>query len=183
MNNNPFNFEKDPHSIKKLQQKTSKKTSSTSIALVSMGGLLAALAAFSLFTNQTRPSIGEPADAHAAIQVEESVVATVTAVVAEFEAATATADALACFISPLPQYPNVAVRQSPEVTDTNLIRALYQGDQMRAVGHNGRTLNVDRWWLVEFEVGGELTYGWIHSSVVEEISEQACISLTQVPGS
>ena len=91
-----------------------------------------------------------------------------------------TAEAEICTITPLEQYSNVGVRKSPEVTDTNLIRALYRGDELQAIGHNGRTVNVDRWWLVDL---GDEEYAWVNSSVVEEITEFSCALLEQVPGS
>lgn len=179
----PSGFKKDLRSLERLQHKpTKKKDSMSPVALVSVGGLLAAVVAFSLFANQTGPVSGESIETSSA-QIADSVAATVTAVVVASESANATADASKCFVTPLEQYPNVGVRRSPEVSDTNLIRALYRGDRIQAVGHNGRTLNVDRWWLVEFLVGEDLTYGWIHSSVVEEISEISCASLSKAPGS
>ena len=149
------------------------ETSSTTV-FVGLGilGLLAA--AFFAF------DLSGPSPADVAATVDVNVAATAEAAQAAADAATATAEAEICTITPLEQYANVGVRKSPEVTDTNLIRALYRGDELQAIGHNGRTANVDRWWLVDL---GDEEYAWVNSSVVEEITEHSCALLEQVPGS
>lgn len=97
--------------------------------------------------------------------------------------ATETATASTCFVEPLSQYSSVWIRKTPAISDENKLRALYAGEQMIAVGHNGRTVNVDRWWLVKYWNGEEETYGWIASDVVREVTETSCSIVEQIPGS
>jgi|CXWK01.1.fsa_nt_gi hypothetical protein len=151
-----------------------KGETSSATVFVGLGVLLSLMAAGFFALNLDGPS---QADLAATVEVDVS--ATRAAAAAE-EAATATAEAMICTITPLAQYANVGVRKSPEVTETNLIRALYRGDELQAIGHNGRTVNVDRWWLVDL---GDEEYAWVNSSVVEEITEFSCALLEQVPGS
>jgi hypothetical protein len=106
-----------------------------------------------------------------------------TRVAAQSASATATSIASTCYLEPLPEFANVGIRKSPEVRDDNLIRVLYKGDQIIAIGHNGRTVNVVRWWLVEFWNGENSVYGWLASSAVKEVTETSCSLLEQVPGS
>ncbi len=148
------------------------KKGETSSTTVFIGlGILALLAAAFFAFDLPGPSQAD---------VEATVAADVAATTDAETAAAATAEAEICTITPLEQYSNVGVRKSPEVTETNLIRALYRGDELQAIGHNGHTANVDRWWLVDL---GDEEYAWVHSSVVEEITEFSCAQLEQVPGS
>jgi hypothetical protein len=149
------------------------ETSSTTV-FVGLGVLALLAAAFFAF------DVGGPTLEDVAATVEVDVAATTGAAADAAEAAAATAEAETCYITPLEQYSNVGVRRLPEVTETNLIRALYRGDRLQAIGHNGRTANVDRWWLVDL---GDEEYAWVNSSVVEEITEFSCALLEQVPGS
>jgi hypothetical protein len=118
---------------------------------------------------------------------EEDVLAIVqaqgTAVAIQNAEATSAAQAIACYIEPVSGYNSVGIRSSPEVRDDNLMRVLYKGERMVAVGHNGRTVNVDRWWLVKFSDGTNEVFGWISSTAVKEISEHSCGLVEQVPGS
>lgn len=154
------------------------KKGETSSTTVFVGlGILALLAAAFFAFDLSGPSQGDAiAEADLAGTVEADVAATVEAA----ENTAATAEATACYITPLEQYSSVGVRKSPGVAETNLIRALYRGDQLQAIGHNGRTANVDRWWLVDL---GDEEYAWVNSSVVEEVTEFSCALLEQVPGS
>jgi hypothetical protein len=87
-----------------------------------------------------------------------------------------------CFIQAAAAYSSVAVRQSPEVADNNLIRGLYRGDQMKVIGHDGGTVDGSRWWLVQYGTEEAPLYGWVSSSVVDEVNPDICNALTQYPG-
>lgn len=86
-----------------------------------------------------------------------------------------------CFLSPLPAYSSVAVRQSPSVEDGNLLRGLYPGEQLEVIGHNGGVVGNGRWWLVIYGSEEAPTFGWVASSVVAEINPGICTQLTQYP--
>jgi hypothetical protein len=156
------------------------KKGETSSTVVFGGLAVLALVAAAFFAFD----LAGPSQAEIAAMVEADVVATQSAAEAvaatEEAAAIAISEAEKCYITPLAQYSNVGVRKSPEVTDKNLIQVLYRGDQIQAIGHNGRTTNVDRWWLVDL---GDEEYAWVNSSVVEEITEHSCALLEKVPGS
>jgi hypothetical protein len=92
-----------------------------------------------------------------------------------------------CFVEPAEGYGNINVRSyppkgDPALTD-NVIGHLGKLDQFKVVGHNGGTVNVDRWWVVVIPnaATGEERLGWISSSVVNEITEAACLNLPEFP--
>lgn len=170
----PYKSKKDFHSLNGKANPFKEKESSSKTVYPLLGLVVAAIAAYAIFINPVGFS---------EVEVEGTVQAQVTAAAEEAVQSTATTLSMTCFITPLAQYSSVGVRKTPEVTDDNLIRGLYQGDQMKVAGHNGRTLNVDRWWLVELGEGDDVTYAWVHSSVVEEITDQSCALVEQVPGS
>lgn len=86
-----------------------------------------------------------------------------------------------CFLTPLPAYSSVAVRQSPNVEEGNLVRGLYPGEQIEVIGHNGGVIGSGRWWLVKYGSEESPTFGWVASSVVDEINPEICGQLTQYP--
>jgi len=170
----PYKSKKDFQSLNGKANPFKEKESSSKTVYPLLVLVVAAVAAYAIFVNPVGFS---------EVEVEGTVQAQVTTAAEEAVQSTETTLSMTCFIAPLSQYSSVGVRKTPEVTDDNLIRALYRGDQMKAVGHNGRTLNVDRWWLVELGQGDDVTYVWVHSSVVEEITDQSCALVEQVPGS
>jgi DNA-binding transcriptional ArsR family regulator len=92
-----------------------------------------------------------------------------------------------CFVEPAEGYGNVNIRSYPPEGDpaltNNIIGFLGKLDQFEVVGHNGGTVNVDRWWVVVIPnaATGEERLGWISSSVVTEITEGACLNLPEFP--
>lgn len=116
----------------------------------------------------TRSEVLAILEAHSTAQAQAAIVA-----------ATATAMA-ACYVEPAPGYSSINVRSSPQVLDDNRLRFLLAGERLPVVGHNGKTVNVDRWWLVEFDLYGNVVRGWVASDVVTEINEPACMSLQQM---
>jgi hypothetical protein len=102
-------------------------------------------------------------------------------VIAIIEAQAAKELSETCFIEPLADYSSVAVRQSPEVADDNFIRALYRGERIEVIGHNGGTIGGSRWWLVRYGPEESPLFGWVSSSVVGEVNPTVCAGLTQYP--
>jgi hypothetical protein len=88
-----------------------------------------------------------------------------------------------CFIETEADFHNVAIRDQPSVTIGKSISYLVEGEKLKAVGHNGGKININRWWLVEFGKGDEQDYGWVSSYYVNEINEISCLQLPQTPGS
>jgi hypothetical protein len=113
--------------------------------------------------------------------LNESGFVTEQEVIAIIEAQAAKELAETCFVQPLAEYSSVSIRQSPEVADNNFIRALYRGEQIKVIGHDGGEIGSSRWWLVQYGTEDAPLFGWVSSSVVGEVNPTVCAALTQYP--
>ncbi len=95
---------------------------------------------------------------------------------------TAIAKVTSCNITPEYGLGLVSIRKSNSV-ESEYLGSLAQGQTLFVVGHDGGTVNQDRWWLIEQTIGGEISYGWVASWVVREINEVECMRVEQAPGS
>jgi hypothetical protein len=95
---------------------------------------------------------------------------------------TAIARLSSCYVTPESDITSVAIRESSS-RDSKNIGTLSSGQKLHVVGHNGKRINQDLWWLVEYSNLDEIYYGWVASSVVTEMNEIECLKLEQVPGS
>lgn len=95
---------------------------------------------------------------------------------------TAIANTFLCHIEAETGYNTISIRSSPS-SDSNPIGYLVSGERLLVIGHDGKRINQDRWWLVEYgHDENSIKCGWIASWLVKEINEVECIQISPALG-